>query len=102
MSITAQESDNAQTFSSIPYDISNRQIVLRMVEWSNIDAWTVVNEKHQTPDLSLIVQDVINRGGWVSGNAIAFILTGTGVRTAESYNGERTAAPTLHIEYITP
>ncbi len=74
----------------------------KVSEWSYIEVWTVVNEKHQTPDLSLIVQGIINQGSWVSGNAIAFILTGTGVRTAESYNGERVAAPTLHIKYVNP
>jgi len=102
LSITAEESDDAQAFSSAAYDISDRLKMSSSVEWNNIEPWDIVNAKHQTPDISLVVQDIINRGGWVSGNAIAFIITGTGVRTAESYEGERTAAATIHIEYVYP
>ncbi|MCP4000421.1 MAG: fibronectin type III domain-containing protein, partial [Gammaproteobacteria bacterium] len=99
LTITAQDSDNAATFTSAAYDISSRLTVPDEVVWDNISAWETVNEKHQTPDLSRVVQDVINRGGWISGNAMVFIINGTGVRTAESLNGERQAAPTLYIEY---
>jgi hypothetical protein len=30
---------------------------------------------------------------------MAFIISGSGVRTAESFDGERAAAPLLHVEY---
>ncbi len=33
------------------------------------------------------------------GNALVILVTGTGERTAESYNGSSTKAPLLHVEY---
>jgi hypothetical protein len=50
-------------------------------------------------DIKTIVQEIVNRPGWSSGNSLAFIITGTGTRTAESYEGNFGAAPLLHVEY---
>jgi hypothetical protein len=54
----------------------------------------------RTPDLSRIIQEIVNRPGWGSGNALALIVSGTGRRTAESSNGS--FAPILHLEFQTP
>jgi cysteine-rich repeat protein len=56
----------------------------------------------RTPDLSTIVQEIVDRPGWASGNAVAFIFTGSGVRTAESYEGLAAGAPLLHVAYALP
>lgn len=69
------------------------------VSWPDVPVWNVVDQKHQTPNLSLIVREIVNRNGWNSGNAIALIITGSGKRTAESYDGEPANAPRLFIEY---
>jgi len=53
----------------------------------------------QTPDLKDIVQEIVDRGGWQSGNPMAFIIGGTGRRTAKSYDGQSGSAPLLHVEY---
>jgi len=46
------------------------------------------------------VQEIVNRGGWSPSNALALIFSGTGVRTAESFDGLPAAAATLFLEYI--
>jgi hypothetical protein len=56
----------------------------------------------QTPDLAGVVQEIVDRPGWANGNSLAVIVTGTGRRTAEAFDGSRSAAPLLHIEYGTP
>ena len=53
----------------------------------------------RTPDLSPVVQELVDRPGWSGGNALALIITGTGRRTADSYDGSAAAAPLLHIDY---
>jgi hypothetical protein len=53
----------------------------------------------QTPDLKTIVQEIVDRGTWQSGNAMSFIITGTGHRTAVSYEGQTGYAPLLHVTY---
>lgn len=54
---------------------------------------------HVTPDLSPIIQELADRNGWASGNAMAFIVTGSGERAAESFDGEEPAAPLLVVEF---
>jgi hypothetical protein len=46
------------------------------------------------------VQQVVSRPGWVSGNALVFIITGTaGTRSATSFNGSSTNQPKLVLTY---
>jgi hypothetical protein len=52
----------------------------------------------RTPEIRAVVQEVVSRPNWSAGNALAIIITGTGHRTAEAYDGVRTAAPLLHVE----
>jgi hypothetical protein len=53
----------------------------------------------QTPDLKTILQQIVNRGDWASGNAVVIIVEGSGKRVAASYEGSAAGAPTLHVEY---
>jgi hypothetical protein len=46
-----------------------------------------------------MVQEVVSRPGWQSGHALAFIISGSGQRTAESEDGSSSKAPLLHVEY---
>ena len=56
----------------------------------------------RTSDLSAIVQEIVDRPGWEASNSMAFMITGTGARTAESFNGNSAGAPLLHIEFTPP
>jgi len=53
----------------------------------------------QTPEISAIIQDIVDRPGWASGNSLVIIITGTGLRTAEAFEGAAAGAPLLHVEY---
>ncbi|MEE8060684.1 MAG: DUF2341 domain-containing protein [Gemmatimonadales bacterium] len=93
--------DNAPTFGGNS-NITSRTKTGNSVAWSNVPAWNDVGEKHQTPDLSLIIQDIVNRSGWSSGNALVVIVTGTSgsLREAESCDGSScNDAPLLHAEW---
>ena len=55
-----------------------------------------------TPDVKSVVQEIVNRDGWLSGNALTFILenvSGTGRRYARSFDGYSPSAALLHLEY---
>ncbi len=54
----------------------------------------------QTPDIASVIQEIVDRGGWNSGNSLVIIITGTGTRTAEAYDGDQAGAPLLHVEYV--
>lgn len=94
------DTDNAPAFSSTAGDISNRTKTTASVAWNNIPAWNTVGETHTSPDLTSIVQEIVNRTGWTPGNAMAFIIEGSGRRVAESYDGDTSAAPRLRIKFV--
>lgn len=100
ISMKCQAADNAPTFTTTNSSISARPTTLSFADWSNIPAWTKDNT-YNTPDLSSVVQEVVGRSGWSSGNSIVFIITGSGERKAYSYDGSSTKAPVLTITYIT-
>jgi hypothetical protein len=56
-------------------------------------------EHPPTPDLSSIVQEIVDLSGWDSGNAMVFMIEGSGKRVAASYDGNKHSAPLLHVEY---
>ena len=98
-----EDIDDAVTFSNTTANISSRTKTSASVNWSP-DPWTSEGATHDSPDLTSITQEIVNRSGWDSGNDMVFIVTGTQTtyRTAESHNGSSSKAPLLHIEYCTP
>jgi hypothetical protein len=42
---------------------------------------------------------VVNGGGWQSGNVLLILISGSGDRVAESFDGDAAGAPLLHVEY---
>ena len=97
--VQAQDSTNPDRFRTTTNNISSRPRLAGGVSWPALP-WDVAGragEAERTPSLEPLVQSLVDRSGWFTGNAMAFIITGTGKRAAESFNGQ--AAPILHIEY---
>src|SRR5436190_18375269 len=95
--------DNPTIFTSANGNVSTRPRTSASATWSPVP-WTVLAEagpNERTPDLSAIIQEIVNRGGWASGNALAIIITGTGHRTARAWDSKPAGAPLLHVEYTT-
>jgi hypothetical protein len=102
LTVVGQDTDDAATFSaSINGDISSRVKTSAEVDWPNVPVWAkgAAGTAEQTPDLSSVIQEIVDRPGWTSGNSLVIIITGTGKRVAESYNGSAAGAPLLHVEY---
>ena len=53
----------------------------------------------RTPDLSGVIQEVIDRPRWEAGNALTILVSGSGTRVAVSYDGSPDGAPLLHVAY---
>lgn len=99
--VQGQAAGNPATFTTTSGNVSTRPRTAASASWSPL-AWSLVGEagaKQRTPNLSAVIQEIINRPDWTSGNALVLVITGTGHRTAESYEGDRAGAPLLHIEY---
>ncbi|MBI1294517.1 hypothetical protein GC175_06125, partial [bacterium] len=103
LNIYGEESANASSFVLAPFNISTRTRTAASVQWTP-PLWTTIGAAgpdQQTPDLSAILQEIVDLPGWQSGNAIALIFNGTGRRVAESYEGSPAQAPRLWITYTT-
>ena len=103
--------DDAPIFTSTNFDISSRTNTTAFVDW-NIPDWVSVSDEgpaQETPNLAPIVQEIIDRPGWVSGNAMVIKSTewigctsascpvNFGQRHAEAFDGEPSSAAQLKV-----
>lgn len=101
LSVVAQDVDNAPAFTTASRNVSSRPTTAAKVSWTPA-SWPTVGLRgsdQRTPNLAPTLAQVIARTGWTSGNAMAVVVTGTGRRTADSFEGGAANAPSLHIEY---
>jgi Tol biopolymer transport system component len=101
LTIHAELAASAKEFTAAEADISSRKRTKASVKWSP-ERWDFEgqrSEKQCTPDLSSLIREVIAQPGWRQGNALVFIISGSGERDAESYDGDKDAAPMLYVEY---
>ncbi|QUM75744.1 hypothetical protein HWV00_05590 [Moritella sp. 24] len=101
LTIQGERSENAGTFLKESGNISSRPLTTALVAWAP-DSWGTVgeaNHKQKTSDISTLITEVTGQSGWVSGNSLVIIITGTGERIAESYDGDQYGAPLIYVEY---
>jgi hypothetical protein len=86
---------------------NNSKRTTAQLSWDNIAPW-ITDNMYQSPDISTIVQEIINQPDWVSGNHLALFwddhegrssVTLNAARSAYSYYGSSSKCPRLHIEY---
>lgn len=97
-----EASDAPLPFQARPGDLSQRVRTAARVNWPGVGQWPVVGWRWRSPDLTPIVQEIVNRPGWQAGQAMVFLVEGSGRRTAESFDGSPEHAPRLHIEIVLP
>lgn len=103
LTIQGENVDHSDVFNTSNQNISSRQKTAASVSW-NPSNWSQVGQAgsaQRTPDISDIIQEIIDRQGYSSGNSISLIIDGNGERTAESFEGSATQAPQLCIDYST-
>jgi sugar lactone lactonase YvrE len=101
LTVQGNAADNASPFIQKKFNVSSRTRTSASVAWSP-PAWDLVGERgldQRTPQLRAVLQEIASRPGWGTGNAMALIITGSGTRIAEAFEGA--FAPVLHIEYAT-
>lgn len=100
--IYGEDADSPDTFSN-SNKISTRTRTASSVSWSVAD-WSTdeVGPDTQTPDLSTIVQHLIDRPGWSPGNSMVFIIEGSGTRSAYSYDENTSKSAKLYINVSGP
>lgn len=102
--IYADAADNSTQITS--YSDFNGRSLTSAVAWTNIPAETL-NTAYDSPDITSIIQAIVNRSGWVSGNAIQLLIkdnSSTSARTRQwfPYQVSSVKAPLLTITYDLP
>ena len=100
--VRAQKADDAATFGTAPGDLSGRDFTNAKVNWTP-GTWEA-GKDYRTPDLSSIVQKVVNRAGWCGGNSMAFAVElknddDFGKRSAYSFDSGPGFAAALDVSY---
>lgn len=104
--IRGEDVDDAAAFSTRTNYLGRTRITA-YVDWDNIPAWTV-DTNYNSPDIKTVIQEIIDREGWASGNDMVIFWDDHDDRSdenayceryARSYNGSPTYAPKIHIEY---
>ncbi|MGL1904300.1 MAG: RICIN domain-containing protein [Fibrobacterales bacterium] len=105
LTIVGHDIGYASGFSETDNNITDRHRTDATVTWVP-DSWNTIGEAsaaQRSPDLTSIIQEIVNRSDWNKGNALALIIEGSGKRVADSFDGESndetSTAPFLVIEY---
>jgi Bacterial Ig domain len=99
--VRAQAVDDAPAFTTARFNVTSRQPTTASTGWVPAP-WPTVGARgadQRTPNLAPVLQEVVDRPGWTSGQAVVLVVSGSGTRVAEAFDG--TFAPVLHIEYTT-
>ena len=101
LSVQGEAVDHALAFGLTNSALSTKPRTTAAVTWAPVP-WTIIGitwAAQRTPNLAPIIQEVVNRPGWASGNAMTLLITGSGQRVATAFEGDSSRAPLLHIEY---
>ena len=102
--IAAHAIGDAPEFTNTNSDISDRTLSTNEVVWDTDNAWPNWGETIASPDLTSVVQEIINRSDWCGGNNIAFIMesidmTSGSNRKAFSSDDGSSRSPQLVLTY---
>jgi hypothetical protein len=99
--VRGEDVDNAAAFTTVKNNVSARLTTDASAAWTP-PAWPTIDQAglaQRTPDLAAVVQEIVDRPGWLAGHAMDFIITGTGTRTARAFESGAAKAPLLHVEW---
>ena len=74
ITIQGEATDDAQTFD-LNNLLTDRNMTTAKTLWTVSEKW-VIWTKYRTADFSNVVQEIVDRPGWASGNSMAFFLLG--------------------------
>jgi len=103
--IRGQAADNAAAFTTTAFDISARADTTAAVTWGPIPGWDQIGEQgpdQKTPDIKTVIQEIVNRAGWVSGNYMVITVDNSGTASGNRRTADiasTTVGPQLQITW---
>lgn len=101
LNICGEMSPHPASFKIDRFDITSRNTTQNFVNW-NPSWWFSVGISElpqRTPDLTSIMNEIINQNNFTITSPIVFFIKGNGQRVAESSDSGVRTAPTIYYEY---
>jgi hypothetical protein len=73
VSVGAENVDNSAVLAGVDQDITHRSLTTVRASWTVTEAQSAPNAQTSTPDLSAVLNAIVQRTGWVSGNRLTII-----------------------------
>lgn len=102
--IVGEDTDDASAYALFSdFDSGFASATSASVAWNSIEFWTA-ESVYYTPDITSIIQEIVNRPGWSPDNymqiILSYVLSTEGHRRdAYSYEADSNKAPILNIDY---
>ncbi len=104
VTVRAEDIDDAPAMVAAVNNISSRTTTANGVNW--FPGWWVdeglTGSAQRVPNLTAVIQEVVDRPGFAAGNSMMIVISGTGERTAHSYDGSPNDAAELCITFTAP
>jgi len=100
LTIKIQDNPRPAIFANGIDNISSRLTHNNQLAWT-VPTWVLGNTgiDQQSPDLSNLIESITTKNNWRSGSSLAFIIEGTGTRTAIAADAVGNSGPKLYITY---
>lgn len=99
LDVLAEDVDDSPALGTGTDELSNKTLTTATVLWTGTAAST--DTYNDSPDIKTVIQEIIDRAGWASGNDLTIVITSnTGNTTqlrAQDYSGA--VPPKLAIDY---
>lgn len=97
-----EDADNAAGFTN-KANFQARTRTSAYVPWSNVPTWAT-GQVYQTPDITTLIQEIVNRAGWASGNDLVIFIQdnasgANAIRAAAAYDDPIYREPRLYVTY---
>ena len=101
VNIYGQAADNAAAFAATNNNVSSRTATTATVTWT---ATSIGAGAKNAPELKTVIQEITDRAGWSSGNALALIIWGRSGASLLRWNqyDNGSGAASLSIDYTDP
>ena len=106
--ISAEDVDDAATFTNTAaFDLKYANRTTMQVDWDISSGWTL-DAEYTSPDIGQVIQEIVNRAGWVSGNDLVLLWEDFENRSdknescrrhAYAWDGDSAKAPMLSITW---
>jgi type IV pilus assembly protein PilY1 len=82
LTFSAELTGNSTTFNNTSNNISSRTKTTSSVLWDTDNDWPVSGESLATPNISSVIQEIVDQSTWCGGNSLNILIEGEGLSVA--------------------